>query len=140
LKHVFVDTNVLIDFLADRRPFSLSAAKLFTQALAGKVVVYVSAVSYNNIFYILRQSLPATDTIRLLNELSEMVTITDVTNEVIQKALKSPFKDFEDAIHYYCAVSESKIEIIVTRNGKDFKNSILPVMTTDEVVSLIDSL
>ena len=51
MKHVFVDTNVLIDFLADRRSFSLSAAKLFTQALAGKVVVYVSAV-LTTIFFI----------------------------------------------------------------------------------------
>ncbi len=140
MTHVFVDTNVLIDFLADRRPFSLSAAKLFTQALAGKVMVYVSAVSYNNIFYIIRQSVPAADTIRLLNELSEMVTITDVTNDVIQKALKSGFKDFEDAIQCYCAVSVRDIEIIVTRNGKNFKNNTLTVMTTDEVVSLIDSL
>jgi predicted nucleic acid-binding protein len=139
MKRIFLDTNVVIDFLADRRPFSLDAASLFSLSLAGKARVYVSAVSYNNIYYILRQSLTNNETIKLLNELSEMAEVTDVTKSIIQQSLKSDFKDFEDAIQYHSALSIPKIDCIVTRDTKDFKKSTLPVMTPAEAARLFES-
>ena len=54
MKHVFMDTNVVIDFLANRQPFSLYAAKLFDLAVSGSITIYISALSYSNIYYILR--------------------------------------------------------------------------------------
>jgi predicted nucleic acid-binding protein len=83
MKHVFMDTNVVIDFLADRQPFSLHAARLFDLTIHGQVSIYISAVSYNNIYYILRQSLSNNTTIKLLEELSEMTEIIDVTKAII---------------------------------------------------------
>jgi predicted nucleic acid-binding protein len=139
MRILFVDTNVLIDFLADRRPFSISAAKLFNYALLKKVKIYVSATSYNNIYYILRQSLPHKESIDLLTELSEMTETVDVTKNIIDTSMKSSSRDFEDAIQYNCAFTISKMEIIVTRNTKDYKKSVLPVMTAEEMVSLLES-
>jgi predicted nucleic acid-binding protein len=139
MKALFVDTNVLIDFLADRRPFSISAAKLFTHALSKKIRICISAVSYNNIYYIMRQSLPHKETLALLNELNDMTEVIDVTKKVMEQALKSEFKDFEDAIQYHCALSAKDVEIIVTRDTKDFKKSSIPIMTTEEVVSLLEN-
>jgi len=139
MKTIFLDTNIVIDFLADRKPFSLLAAKLFNFVLSGKVKIYISAVSYNNIYYILRQSLSNTETIKLLDELSELTEIADVTKNIIKKSLKTDFKDFEDAIQYNCALSLTKIDFIVTRDTKDFKKSTLSVMTPKEAVSLIET-
>jgi predicted nucleic acid-binding protein len=139
MKNIFLDTNVVIDFLADRKPFSLDAAKLFNFCVLRKVKIYISAVSYNNIYYILRQSLTNTETIKLLDELSEMAEIADVTKSVIKKALKTDFKDFEDAIQYHCALNLNKIDFIVTRDTKDFKKSTLSVMTPAEAVSQFDN-
>lgn len=139
MRMVFVDTNVLIDFLADRQPFADDAAKLFNYSLAKKVKVHISAVSYNNIYYILRQSLSNKETLDLLAELSAMTEIVDATKSVINNAIQSGFKDFEDAIQYYSALSVSKVEVIITRNRKDFKLSKLPVMATDEFISLLES-
>ena len=139
MKYIFLDTNIVIDFLADRKPFSLHAAKLFNFSLSGKAKIYISAVSYNNIYYILRQSLSGSETIKLLNELSEMTEITDVTESIIMKSLKSDFKDFEDAIQYNCALTLTKVDFIVTRDTKDFKKSSLSVMTPEEAVSLFES-
>ena len=138
MNNIFLDTNVIIDFLADRRPFSLLAAKIFNYSLYGKVKVFISAVSYNNIYYILRQSLTNTETIKLLDELCEMTEIADVTKAVIKKSLKTDFKDFEDAIQYNCALSINKIDFIVTRDTKDFKNSVLPVLTPEEALSSLE--
>ncbi|MBK7884370.1 MAG: PIN domain-containing protein [Chitinophagaceae bacterium] len=140
MKNIFLDTNVIIDFLANRQPFSIYAAKLFNYSFLKKAKIYVSAVSYNNIYYILKQSLPNKETIELLNELSEMVDGADVTKSVISKTLKTDFKDFEDAIQYYCALSLSKIDFIVTRDTKDFKKSSIPVLTPTEAISLLENI
>ena len=101
--------------------------------------IYISAVSYNNIYYILRQSLSNTETIKILEELSEIAEIADVSKSIIKKALKTDFKDFEDAIQYYCALSLNKIDFIVTRDTKDFKKSTLSIMTPGEAVSHFNS-
>ena len=139
MKRIFLDTNVVIDFLADRRPFSIDAARLFDLALDGKTRIYISAVSYNNIYYILRQSLTNNATLKLLNELAEMTEITDVTNDIIRKSLKTDFNNYEDAVQYYCALSIPKIDFIVTRDSKDFKKSTISVLTPVEaIVSLSD--
>jgi len=139
MKYIFMDTNVVIDFLADRQPFSLNSAKLFDLAVNGKVKIYISAVSYNNIYYVIRQSLTNNATIKLLAELDEMAEIVDVTKNVIKQSLKTDFNDYEDAIQYYCAISIPKIDFIVTRNTKDFKKSTLPVLTPTEALALLNN-
>jgi len=137
MKHVFMDTNVVIDFLANRQPFALDAAKIFDTALNGTTRIYISAVSYNNIYYILRQSLANNVTIELLDELAEMTEIVDVTGKVIRQSFKTGFKDYEDSIQYCCAISIPEIEFIITRNSKDFKKSELPVFAPNEAVALL---
>ncbi len=139
MKRIFLDTNVLIDFFADRRPFSIEAATLFDYSFKNKINLYISAVSYNNIYYILRQSCSHSETIKMLLELNEWTEIIDVSKDIINKSLKSDFKDFEDAIQYNCAKSINKIDVIVTRNTKDFKTSSLAILTPKEAVSLITS-
>ena len=140
MKNIFIDTKVVIDFLADRRPFSIDAARLFDLAIDGKTRIYISAASYNNIYYILRQSLTSNATIKLLEELAEITEITDVTNDVIRKSLKTDFKDYEDAIQYYCALSIPKIDFIVTRNTKDFKKSVISVLTPAEAIASLSGI
>lgn len=136
MRNLFIDTNVLIDFLADRMPFAEEATKLFNYCLLGRARVYISTVSYNNIYYILRQSLSHSETMKLLGELAEMTEMIDVNKAVIRKSLKSDFKDFEDAIQYNCALQVGKIDCIVTRDTRDFKRSEIPVMTPHEAVSM----
>jgi len=140
MKNIFLDTNVLIDFFADRKPFSLEAAKLFNHSFKKNINIYISAVSYNNIYYILRQSCSHNETIKMLTELNEWTDIIDVSKDIIKKSLKSEFKDVEDAIQYNCAKSMSKIDFIVTRDTKDFKSSSLPVLTPKEAVTFVESV
>jgi len=134
MKNVFMDANVVIDFLANLQPFWLHSAWLCNLAVDGKVIIYISAVSYNNIYYILRQSLTRNGAIKLLAELAEISEVVDVTGMVIRQSLKTDFNDYEDAIQYYCALSTPQIDFIVTRNTKDFKKSTLPVLTPVEAI------
>ena len=139
MKSIFLDTNVLIDFFADRKPFSIDAARLFDYSLKKKLNIYISAVSYNNIYYIVRQSLSHAETIKMLTEISEWTNVIDLTKDIINKSLTSDFKDFEDAIQYHCAKSINKIDLIVTRDTKDYKVSSLAILTPKEAVALIES-
>jgi len=139
MKSIFIDTNVIIDFFANRKPFSIEAALLFNYSFNKKINIYISAVSYNNIYYILRQSCSHTETIKMLTELNEWTDTVDVSKDIINKSLKSNFKDFEDAIQYNCAKSLKKIDFIVTRDTKDFKTSSIPILTPNEAVTVIES-
>jgi len=139
MTRIFLDTNVLIDFFANRKPFSIEVATLFDYSFKNKINLYISAVSYNNIYYILRRSCSHSETIKMLTELNEWTEIIDVSKDIINKSLKSDFKDFEDANQYCCAKSITKIDFIVTRNTKDFKTSSLAILTPKEAVSMIAS-
>ncbi len=132
----YIDTNVLIDFLADRKPFSESATTLFDLAVKKKIKLYISAISYNNIYYILqRENKSHKKTIALLELLSEDCQILDATKTILQSALRSDFKDFEDAIQYYSAKGYVGINAIVTRNPKDFAVKDLAILSPDEALS-----
>ncbi len=137
MTNFFLDTNILIDFLCDRKPFADDAARLFHASLKKKVKLYVSAVSYNNIYYILRQQHTHTQCLKILISLHEWTEILDTTKEIIDKSLHSGFNDFEDAIQNTTAISKNNMRCIVTRNTKDYKKSRLPIMTPGEALKLI---
>lgn len=137
MKHIFIDTNVIIDFLADRQPFSDYAAIIFQLAKDGKIGVHVSAISFNNTYYILRKVTSHKIALKLLSEIEEYVGVQETNRTIITKAMKSDFKDFEDAIQYFSAVQIGNIDIITTRDLKDFKKSELPVLSPETTVKLL---
>jgi len=137
MKQVFIDTNVIIDFLADREPFSEYAAILFQLAKENKIKIFVSAVSFNNTYYILRKVTSNKRALSLISEIEGYVGIQETNRNIIQKALKSNFKAFEDAIQYFSAVQLGDIDIITTRDIKDFKKSELPVLSPETTVKLL---
>ena len=136
MKNLFVDTNVIIDFLADRKPFAESASQLFNLVTKKKAKIYCSAISFNNIYYLFRQSHKHGPAIQLLKDLSAITEIVAIDGIIISRSLQSGFRDFEDAIQYYSALNVSGLDGIVTRNTKDFSKSKLPVLTPTEALSL----
>lgn len=139
MKHFLLDTNVVIDFLTDRRPFSLLAAKLFDYSEKGKIKLYITAVSYNNTYFVIRKLTSHKETINILKDLEKLVETVNTTREAIKHALDSEFKDFEDAIQYFSARTNKKLDAIITRNVSDFKLSRLPILTPDEAIGIIES-
>ena len=78
------------------------------------------------------------DTKQILRKLNLLVKILSLDEKIINLALNDDaFNDFEDGLQYYSAL-ENEIDIIVTRNLKDFANSKLPVMTADQLNSTIE--
>ena len=141
MKYLFMDTNVVIDFLANRLPFSADAGNLFELSATGEIKIFISAVSYSNIYYILRrQGLPNHAILGLLESLSDISEIVDVSGQVIRQSLKTDFTDYEDAVQNLCALSIPGINFIVTRDTKDFKKSTLPVLTPAEAIARIKNI
>ncbi len=64
-----------------------------------------------------------------------MLKILTIDEIIVELALSSEFKNFEDAIQYYTAI-ENAVEILITRNIKDYKQADIPVRTADEFITL----
>ncbi len=137
MRQIFIDTNVVIDFLADRRPFSEYAAILFQLAKEKKINIFISAVSFNNIYYILRKVTSHKKALILISEIEDYVGIQETNRMILRKAMKSDFNDFEDAIQYFSAIELGAIDIITTRDLKGFKKSELPVLSPETTVKLL---
>lgn len=132
MKKVFLDTNILVDLLADRKPFSKFAKQIFDTAENNKIKLFTSSHSIATTYYLLKKFIDEKDLRETLIGLTDYVTILAVDSEIITKGLRSKHKDFEDAIQIYCAVSIAKMDCIVTRNIKDFKGTEIPVLSPDE--------
>lgn len=89
-----------------------------------------STLIFANTFYILRKQLGNEEAKKVLRKLRVLVHIIDSSEAVVDKALNSDFVDFEDAIQYY-ATQENGINILLTRNLRDYKNASLIVQTPE---------
>ena len=136
---IFLDTDVVLDHLADRQPFAEYAHRLLALAETGRLTLCVSALSFSNLYYLLRKLQGHGDALALLGKLKLLVRVSAVTEAEIQFALSSSFKDFEDAIQHFAAKAEGSISAIVTRNKTDCSASELLVLSPDEFLAQLES-
>ncbi len=59
--------------------------------------------------------------------------------KVVENTLNSGFKDFEDSLLNYSALNSGNIDLILTRNLKDYKNSELGVFTPETYIKSINA-
>ena len=130
---VLIDTNIIIDLLANREDFAEPAAQLFKLCEIGKVQGIVYALSIANIVYVMRKELERSQIEDVITKLSSIFTIADMKGDDLKKATALPIPDFEDALQSACA-SRVKADFIVTRNLKDFKNSKVMAIKPSELI------
>jgi predicted nucleic acid-binding protein len=135
VKNVFADTNILIDLLADRPPFSKFAIEIFDKAEKNRVKLYTSSHSFATTHYLLKKYMEEDDLRELLHSLLDFISIIPVDLAIIRKSLLSQHKDFEDAIQIFAANTVENLDFIVTRNVKDFKNAGVAVVPPDELLN-----
>jgi predicted nucleic acid-binding protein len=109
------------------------AAQLFTKADNQELTICVSSLCFGNLHYILSKQKSATEARRILARFKVLVNVLAVDDKVIDLALNSEFIDFEDAIQYYCAI-EHGVNVLVTRNLKDFKHAKISVLTAEDFI------
>jgi len=130
---VFLDTNILVDLIADRKPFSKHAIEIFKSAEEHKTQLYTSSHSISTTHYLLKKFVEEKELRDILFNLFDFFEVVPVNLDILKKGLRSSHKDFEDAVQILCASSITGINCIVTRNKKDFKTSEIAVLTPDEM-------
>jgi predicted nucleic acid-binding protein len=132
MNKVLIDTDVILDFFFDRKPFSDHATRIFSLCELKMLQGFVTPVICSNVYYLLRQTAKHE---KVIEKLKQLLTITDVLvidKEVLVLAMNSKFKDFEDALQNYAALKAIIVDTILTRNLKDFKYSEIGVMTPED--------
>ncbi|GHT88132.1 PIN domain-containing protein [Bacteroidia bacterium] len=132
---ILIDSDVILDFFLDQTPFSVDAAKIFSLSETKKIECYTTPLIISNVYYILCKIVKHEKAIDLIKSLLLIVDIVMIDKKVVIHALNSSFKDFEDALQNYSAELNSAIKIIITRNTKDYKYSLLSVLSPSDFLS-----
>lgn len=131
---VLIDTDVILDFFFDRQPFVEYSAQIIALCEAKKIKGYLTPVIYSNVYYLLRQTARHE---KVIDNLKQLLAITDVLlmdKEVVTNALNSGFKDFEDGLQSFAAMKNGEINVILTRNLKDYSKSEIGVLTPESYI------
>ncbi|MFG0249803.1 MAG: type II toxin-antitoxin system VapC family toxin [Phycisphaeraceae bacterium JB051] len=135
-KRLFIDTNILLDHLLDRQPFADDATEIWSMSERGQMVGCVSAISFNFVYYIVRHASNERTAKRAIKSLRDIFEIVEVDAQIINQAIDSGFKDFEDGIQHACAV-RAGAQAIITRNLADFKKSEVPVLAPNVYLATV---
>lgn len=136
MEKILIDTDVILDFFFDRHPFSNDAAMVLSLCELKKVEGYITPVILSNVYYLLRKTAKHEVIVEKLRQLLSILDILIIDKNCIMQAMNSGFKDFEDALQNYAAEMNGTVNIILTRNVKDFKNSQLAIMTPENYLKI----
>lgn len=134
MSKIFIDSNVILDFLLDRKPYSNDIAVIMEDCIRNQIAICVSSVTITNLHYIIGRMENKTSADKKTAKILKLVTVENVGQSTVNKSISSSFNDFEDGVQNYCAV-EAKHKIIITRNTKDYKNSELAIFTPIEYLN-----
>lgn len=134
---VFIDSDIILDVFSRRKGFYTHSAKLLSIIEKRKVEGYTTPLVFANIYYILRKLKSKSYALQSLRKLRIIVGVLTLDQKSIDQALNSEFTDFEDALQYYSARS-SKLDYIITRNKKDYKNSKIMACTPEEYLAMLE--
>lgn len=136
---ILFDTNILLDVFLEREGLYEGSVILLDYVVKGKIEGWLSGVTITTAYYLLSKALSRKDAENYTATLFEIFQICNVNRLVLVEALKSGFKDYEDAVQYQSAL-HSGLNGILTRNKKDFKKSNMPVYTPNELLKAIENL
>ncbi len=139
MDRVLIDSDVILDSLFDRKPFAEYATMVLRMCETGTIKGFLTPLIYSNVYYLLRQTAKHEKVIEKLKQLFEITEVLQMDRKVIENALNSGFKDFEDSLQNYSAVNNGNIDLILTRNLKDYKSSALGVFTPETYLKSINA-
>ncbi|MCF6308602.1 MAG: PIN domain-containing protein [Flavobacteriaceae bacterium] len=128
---VLIDTDVLLDFFFDRKPFSKFSTEILNLCEENKLSGFTTPVIISNVYYLLRKTAKHDIIIEKIKQLLNIIEVIKMDKNAVINALNSNFKDFEDALQNFSAIDNGNVSIILTRNIKDFKTSELAIFTPE---------
>lgn len=136
-RRIFLDSDVILDHLAERAPFNIHAEILLRKIDKGEVDACTSPLIMANLFRLLRKSRGGAVAKRLLKNLRLLVKVLPMDERVVDAALLSPLSDFEDALQFHCAANNG-VDTIVTRNAGDFRGNPAKLYSPEEFLNSLN--
>ncbi|GHV21705.1 PIN domain-containing protein [Spirochaetia bacterium] len=134
-KKIFIDSDIILDVLAEREMFYEPAAEIFDLGSTKKLELYTTAVVLANVFYFLRKKYGIEKSKGLLKKLRSIIKVLPIDEAMVDSTLESKFGDFDDGLQYFSA-KEKRIPIILTRNIKDYKEKDVIAQTAEEYLRI----
>ncbi len=136
---ILFDTNVVLDVLLDREPFSDLATKLFSRVEKKELMGFLGATTITTIYYLASKLAGKKKADQEISKLLSLFQIAPVNKSVLDEAIKSKFSDFEDSVLHEAA-KQIGAQGIVTRNPKDFKKATLSIYSPEELNKMLVSI
>ena len=135
MKRIFLDTNILIDYI-DNRAGADNAEQIFACGFSGEALLFASALSFANIAYIIKR-LTQEEKYDALSQMANVVEIVDLRKQEVIAAIAQPVKDFEDMLQYQCAKAAG-CDYIVTNDRRHYDFSDIEHFTSSDFVAHLD--
>jgi predicted nucleic acid-binding protein len=132
---IFLDTYVMLDVLTKREPFYIDSSKILTFVNEKIVSGYISAITVNNIYYILRKLKDKETAKDFITEILESFEIISLTKDILSQANKISINDYEDGIQFFSAL-DCGCDFLITRNNKDYPNLGIKIISPEEFIGM----
>lgn len=136
-RRLLVDINILLDVLAYRQPHYDASAAIWAASETGAVAGLVSANSITTLYYLLRKLSNHATALKSIKIVSQVFAIVPMDGDMIDRAIESPFPDFEDAVQHEAAL-KSRATAIITRDTRHFRHSAIPALTPEAFLARSD--
>jgi len=133
---ILFDTNIILDVLLNRKEFVEISSNLVGMVENNNLDGYLCATTITTLDYLISKATNRKQAKIEIQKLLTLFKIADVNSVVLKLSINSKFNDFEDAVQYYSG-EYCKVQGLVTRNIKDYKNTDLPVYTPDELWGIV---
>jgi predicted nucleic acid-binding protein len=128
MKAILLDTNVVLDVLLARQPWSQDATEIWQAHRAGTVAAHVAATTLTNIFYVSRKLVGRERAWQGVHTCLNQLRIIAVDDSLLHAAAAMGGQDLEDNLQIVCAAAAT-LEAIVTRDPGGFAHSPIEVLT-----------
>src|SRR3989344_6331342 len=134
--NVFVDNDVILDILLERKDYTFSS-KVLEYIEKAKIKGFTSPIIFTNTFYLVSKAKSNSNAWNALRKLRLLFKVSNMGENVVDRALASGYKDFEDAVQYYSAI-DCKSKYLVTRNKSDYIGEKVTVVTPQEFIAIVE--
>ena len=137
MKRIFLDTNILIDYI-DNRAGADDAEQIFACGFSGEALLFASSLTFANMAYIIKGRAQE-ERYEALRKMAGVVEILPLGKEEVLSAIAQPAPDFEDMLQYQCAKT-ADCDYIVTNDRRHYEFSSIPHFSSAVFVEQLDEL
>lgn len=132
--NVMFDINVVLDIVAQRKPFFENSRAAFLKVVEDGDQPCLSAHSFATLYYLLGAASTRKQREVAMKWIFESFAVAGLGEAEVSAARGYGLSDFEDAL-VVAAAAASKCRCILTRNVRDFKGSVVKAIDPAEFVS-----